>query len=174
MLFYFLCCFFICCLGNDKHHPKTICISVFHLTALPRIFRTPTVRRKKKRFHPFLLVQQHYRAAKSPMLHFCFKAVTEAAAFWGLVAAVFYVDPRAVPVYIYTRLKPIAPLSDQSLQTYVHIVWSPAELSAVESRHSTRQLPSHGRLYFILLSLLKSFPSTVAPLILFSISPQRK
>lgn len=80
-LFYailFCCCWgflFICCLGNDKHHPKTICISVFHLTTLPWIFRTPTVKNVSTHF----CLYSNIRAAKSPMLHFCFKVLTEAA-----------------------------------------------------------------------------------------------
>ena len=132
--------------------------SVFCFTTLLQISGSLCVSRcekkRKREREKFLLVQQCYKTAKSPTLHFrLFQSSflwLRLAPFEKLVAAVFYVDPWAVPVYTYSIQSYCSDKQRRVIKVFIRtcrlILAGAGFQSGVESCHSPRQLPSYSRL----------------------------
>lgn len=140
---------------------------------------TPVVK-KKKSFKQFLLVQQCYKTAKSPMLHF---KLSQSSFVWlrlasleNSVAGVLCWSLSCSSLHIFNPillLRQAAPC-DQSLNTYIlsdpH--WSRLSVwSWILSLIQTAALLQSSVVHFVVA--VKSFPSTVdAVHSIFSLSPK--
>lgn len=110
--------------------------------------------KKKKREKSFCLYSSVTKLQNPPTLHFrLFQSSflwLRLAPFEKLVAAVFYVDPWAVPVYTYSIQSYCSDKQRRAIKVFIRtcrlILAGAGFQSGVESCHSPRQLPSYSRL----------------------------